>query len=110
MKESQLQSKILTALRKHGGWWVKYHAGQYAKAGVPDILGVYKRRFVAMEVKRPNTKVTKLQAATLQAIRKHGIAVVVRSVDEALRVLYIIDAKDKGERRNGKAQARRPSS
>lgn len=94
MREAYLQGAILRALRKRGGWWVKYHAGpRYSTGGVPDILGAYRGLFVAMEVKVEDARVTPLQAATQQEMRQKGkaIVVVVRSVKQALKVLDAID-------------------
>lgn len=91
MKEAYLQSKILKALRKAGGWWVKFHNGpRYGAPGTPDILGCYYGMFIALEVKRPGEKPTPLQASTIQSIQEQGkgIATVVHSVEEALSVLH----------------------
>lgn len=104
MKEKYLQTKILKALREAGGWWTKYHVGpRYSQAGVPDILGCYRGLFVALEVKLPNTHSTKLQEQTQKKIRVdgNGIVAVVRSVDEALSVIYAIQRRIKanGERK-----------
>jgi len=107
VKESAIQSKILKALREHGGWWVKYHPGpRYGQPGVPDIIGCYYGRFVGLEVKRPGQKPTKLQEVTHEEIRKQGkgIVAVVHSVDEALMIVYAI------QRRIKHGKARRPGS
>ena len=59
MRVDNLQGVILRALRKRGGWWVKYHAGpRYSTGGVPDILGAYRGLFVAMEVKTDRGRLT----------------------------------------------------
>lgn len=95
MKERVLQSKILQALRRYGGWWIKYHVPpRYGTAGVPDILGCYRGIFVAMEVKRPGgDSPTPLQQEQINSIRRdgRGIAIVVQSVDEALGICYKLD-------------------
>jgi len=107
VKEAYLQSKILKALRKAGGWWVKFHNGpRYGAPGTPDILGCYQGMFIALEVKRPGEKPTELQASTIQRIRSEGkgIATVVHSVDEALTVLHNAIKRRKmldGEKENG---------
>jgi len=110
MLERALQAKILAALRRLGGWWVKYHTeGRYASAGVPDIIGCYRGRFIALEVKRPGRKPTPLQAATIAAIRKEGqgIAEVVTSVDEALSLVLTSERSERDASEEGRTGARR---
>lgn len=93
MREADLQARILKWLRSRGGWWVKFPAGPYAPAGVPDILGCYRGRFVAIEVKKPGGGVTKLQAATQERIAKQGQGLVATafSLDDVRELLDNID-------------------
>ena len=99
--ESKLQQKILKRVRERGCYAVKYPAGPYSRAGVPDILGCIKRRhespygtdyevgeFFAIEVKRQGEKPTKLQEREIRAIRKaEGRAIVIRSMEELQKFL-----------------------
>lgn len=89
MKESQLVQNIrkyLSTLPKCFFW--KEHGGQYGTAGIPDIIVCYKGRFIALEVKIGSNQPTRLQAATIEQIRRAGgIAVVVRSVDEVKEIM-----------------------
>jgi len=58
--------------------------------GSADLIGVMRPngRFVALEIKMPNGRVTPDQEAWLKTIRDFGgVAEVVRSVDEALLVV-----------------------
>ena len=84
MKESQLIQNIrkyLATLPECFFW--KEHGGQYGTAGIPDIIVCYKGRFIALEAKVGKNQPTRLQAATIEQIRRAGgIACVVRSVDE----------------------------
>jgi hypothetical protein len=59
--EKSLTVDIRRLLRKHGGYFVKFWGGPMSKAGVADLLGVYRGRPVAIEVKRPTGKVTRDQ-------------------------------------------------
>ena len=63
------------------------------KKGLPDIIGCYRARFIAFEVKRDEEgKPTKLQAYRISEItRTGGVARVISSVEEALRILDRID-------------------
>ncbi len=56
--------------------------------GCPDLLVCYRGRFIALEVKEPRGRVSKIQNKVLNDISvAGGWAVVVRSVDEALALL-----------------------
>ena len=75
MRESQLQTSLLKALKQHG-WF--YKASDRYRAGIPDIIGCYKGRFVALELKVFPNKITPLQDYELKAIyREEGHANVV---------------------------------
>lgn len=98
MREADLQDRILKWLRGHGGWWVKYHVGpRYSLAGIPDIIGSYRGRFIALEVKLPGKQPTKLQQATQTQMRDKGKAIVrvVQSLDEVQQLLYNLDRRRK---------------
>ena len=69
MLESQLQSKLLKELKKVG-WF--YKASDRFRAGIPDIIGCYQGRFVALELKVDPRKVTPLQDYELKAIYREG--------------------------------------
>lgn len=89
--ESRLTRKILVALREiPGSWWVKIHGGPF-QSGIPDIMGCVRGHLYALEVKSPETGhgVTALQAQTIDKINAAGgTARVVRSVEEALEVVW----------------------
>jgi hypothetical protein len=62
--------------------------GQYGTAGIPDIIVCYKGRFYGLEAKVGKNKPTRLQAATIEQIKRAGgTAAVVRSVDDVKAVL-----------------------
>ena len=89
MKEAQLIQNIrkyLTTLPECFFW--KEHGGQYGTAGIPDIIVCYRGRFIALEAKVGKNQPTRLQAATIDQIKRAGgIACVVRSVDEIKEIL-----------------------
>lgn len=89
MKESQLIQNIrkyLATLPECFFW--KEHGGQYGTAGIPDIIVCYKGRFIALEAKVGRNQPTRLQAATIDQIRRAGgTACVVRSVDEVKEIM-----------------------
>lgn len=65
MTEAQYAAKLLPALRKAGAWAVKIHGGAFQRGGLPDILGCYRGRFFAFELKGKNGELTARQAKTL---------------------------------------------
>ncbi|QFP95793.1 holliday junction resolvase [Gordonia phage CherryonLim] len=86
--EARLSRKIMTALRNEGAFVFKVHGGPMMMAGLPDIVGVYLGRFIAVETKMPGNKPSDLQLVIHDRIRAAGGQVVVaHSVDEALEVL-----------------------
>ena len=80
----------LKALKRQGHpiWWLKIHGSPMQRAGVPDLLICFGGRFVAIEVKTPEGKVTRLQKHTIEQIKAaDGGTYVCRSVlalDEVL--------------------------
>lgn len=56
MKEKTITNKILKYLKEQPCCFAfKEHGGAYGTAGIPDILCCYKGKFVAFEVKTPDT-------------------------------------------------------
>lgn len=72
-------------------WWLKVHGGPYQKTGVPDIIGCYRGRFFAFEIKVPGGRTTPKQDHEVERIQEAGGAV---SVVESLREIQkLIGAK-----------------
>lgn len=89
MNESEIVKQIKEYLKTVPNcfFW-KEHGGQFGASGIPDIIICLKGRFVAFEVKTKKGKLTVLQAITLRQIQKAGgIAEVVRSVEDAKRIV-----------------------
>lgn len=103
--ESRTVKKILDALRKRGGFWNKTHGNPMVTKGLPDIIGCYRARYVAFEVKRDALKKpTKLQRYKLEEIaRAGGVARTISSVEEALRILDRIDELQEARARRRKS-------
>ena len=92
MRESQLILNIRKYLATIPGcfYW-KAHGGQYGTAGIPDIIVCHKGKFIALEAKVGRNQPTRLQAATIELIRRAGgVAAVVRSVDEVKEIMQAI--------------------
>jgi Holliday junction resolvase len=68
MTESQATTKLLNQLRDYGYFW---KASDKFRAGVPDIVGVYAGRFMAIEMKIDYNSPTPLQIHELMEIIKN---------------------------------------
>lgn len=100
VKESTLVRNILKEIRAEGGWWFKTHGSPYQMAGLPDILGCHRGRFIAFEVKIPGqeTKTSPRQEMTMHRIQEAGgVVAVVSSTHGALGVLSILDKAKENE-------------
>ena len=86
--EQTIQSEILKYLKSVGAYTIKVSAA--TKAGIPDIICCYKGRFIAIEVKRPETKtnVSPLQVANItMIINAQGEALVAWSKDMVIECI-----------------------
>ena len=94
-RESKLSRKIMAELEKRGAFCFKVHGGPFMVVGLPDIICCYRGRYLAFETKTPNGgKTTPVQRLVHSKIVKAGgVAVVIRSVEQALQYLDAIDAE-----------------
>ena len=88
--------KYLASLGSDVFFW-KEHGGPYGTSGIPDIICCYKGRFVGMECKLPDGRLTELQKRAINKInRAGGIARRVESVEDAKAIIELIDEKEIG--------------
>ena len=89
MLEKDIVAAIMRYLKTVPGCFAwKEHGGMYGTSGLPDIICCYCGRFVGLEVKTPDGKVTKLQEVALAKIQSAGgVSAVVRSVDEVKTII-----------------------
>ena len=81
------QSGILKYLQSLKGCWVTKISFANER-GVPDVLGCYKGKFFAFEVKSGKGVATPIQKAQIDRIHvAKGVAHVVRSVDEVKNII-----------------------
>lgn len=86
--EARLSRQIMTALRSRGAFVFKIWGSEHMMAGLPDICGCYRGRFIAVETKMPGGKTSLRQDYVIKKLREAGARVVVaHSVAEALEVL-----------------------
>jgi len=95
MKEQDYQRKIVKFLEGNGAYVVKVITA--SKKGVPDVLACYKGRFIAIEVKTPQTMngASDLQKYNLACIKESGgFSMVACSVDQVETTLMLIDVEE----------------
>lgn len=84
--ETLFQEQVLKYLKETiGGYWIKIHVSSFTSRGVPDVIGSYKGRFIAFELKRPDGKgtVSKLQEYNIKLINEAGgYACVIQSMEQ----------------------------
>lgn len=100
--ERAVVKKTLLQLRARGGFWIKIHGSPFQIAGIPDILGCYRGRFIAFEVKRDASgRPTPLQQHMMEKIRAAGgFATLIFTAEQALDLLDRIDARQEARRRD----------
>ena len=78
MRESVFQTRVLKKLRQKGVFF-KIWGGGFQQAGIPDIIGCYKGKFVAIELKTDVGRLSDLQKVILKRIEDNGgVALVIR--------------------------------
>ena len=95
--ESRILKKILEYLRGKGGRWVKIHGGDnpFQESGIPDILGVYRGRAIAIEVKTPVGVLSVKQRLFLRDWENAGgISLVADRLAVVKRLIASIDEED----------------
>lgn len=92
MKEAAIQRQIIKWLESNGAFVVKTVTTN--KSGVPDLLVCWFGRFIAIEVKRPTGKVTKLQEYKIGQINSAGgVAFVAYGAQDAIDKLLAYHPK-----------------
>jgi hypothetical protein len=93
--ETRLTNKIKKALWRYDptSVWYKIHGGPSQQKGIADLLGCYRGRFVALEVKRDRRfRASPAQRYQLDRVNDaKGFSAVVYSPEDALGVLREID-------------------
>ena len=80
--EAKVKKRVREILDLLGAYHFNPIAGQFGRAGVPDIVGCINGRFFGIEVKAGKGKTTVLQEQQLQAIRDAGgIALVINETN-----------------------------
>lgn len=72
MAEKQIENKIKNELKNIGAYFNKNYGGAYSKKGRPDIEGVFKGFYFAIEVKQSTGTPTPIQLKNLHEIADNG--------------------------------------
>jgi hypothetical protein len=88
---SQLVKSIKKLITEHGGFCYKHYAGgPVGLNGVSDLIGCYRGKALAIEVKSGKDKLTDAQSKFLENWRRAGgIALEARSIKEVADALDI---------------------
>lgn len=94
---TQRESRVTNAIRQAvlkaypGAVLWKIHGGSMQRAGIPDLIGCIRGRFVALEVKHPDAArgLTRLQESALEAVQKAG-GLAYGPVVDPEEVLYLL--------------------
>ena len=94
MHEKDIVAAIMRHLKTAPGCFAfKEHGGMYGTAGLPDIICCYRGRFIGLEVKTPEGRLSKLQEITIAKIKAaKGEAFKVTSVEEVRLILEKLNA------------------
>ncbi len=99
MRETDLVRRCMMAASKCGAVVWRNNTGAYKDkagrlvryglcVGSSDIIGIYEGRFIAIECKVGNAKLTKEQEIFIEAVKNQGgVAFVARSEDDVKKVL-----------------------
>lgn len=85
--ETRIVKKIKEALGEAfpGAYFRKIHGNPYQHAGIPDLVGCVQGRFVGLEVKTTNGRVSEIQRLEgIEIIKSGGIYGVVTDAQEAI--------------------------
>ena len=92
ISEKEITKEIREYLKLHNIFHWKQWQGLGSAPGVPDIIGIYKTRFLAIEVKTKRGMLSERQAIFLNNINAEGgIGFVARSVEDVVSHLDIVD-------------------
>ena len=91
--EAEITRAIRGCLKSLGVWhWKQWQGPMSQPKGVSDIIGIWKGRFLAIEVKTQTGRVSEYQQRFIdRVIEEGGIAFVARSVDDVIDGLGVRD-------------------
>jgi hypothetical protein len=89
--EAEITKEVREYLKQCNIFHYKQWQGLGSMHGISDIIGIYKGKYLAIEVKRPGSNPTDKQQAFLEQVyREGGLAVCVHSWEELADFLEVI--------------------
>ena len=96
--ESRLKSDIKAYLKGEGIYWCMIQGGAFSKPGDPDMVVCAKGRFIAIEGKTYDGRLSDIQIFRKGQIEASGGRyVVARTVDDVQRVIEDVRKEAKGQ-------------
>jgi penicillin-binding protein-related factor A (putative recombinase) len=91
LKESEITRQIKDVLDICKIFYFKHWSGPFtSKKGIADIIGIYKGRFLAIEVKSSRGKVSPEQKKFIDDVnREGGVGLIVYDVDRVINALNL---------------------
>lgn len=74
--ESRLSRDVQKMIKSRGGYCWKVWGNELTPAGTPDICGVYRGQFIAVETKMPGNDLSPIQRYRISRMRLAGALVV----------------------------------
>lgn len=93
--EGKVKAKVVDILKARGAYYFFPVTGGFGRSGVPDIVGCYRGRFIAIECKAGKNEPTELQKREINKINENsGVAVVINehTIDSVTKLLDTIDS------------------
>lgn len=97
--EGKVKKKVLNLLISNGAYYCMPVTGGYGRSGVPDIIACLNGKFLAIECKAGDNKITALQDKALADIQKAGGSALVINED-GIKDLEFLIKFIKGESKN----------
>lgn len=94
-EEGKLEKQVEAYMTKRRVWQLARYQAQSSQNGLPDRLYLYKGYLLGLELKTDKGTPTTLQEKKLKCINENGgIGLIIRRVEEVVKVLDLIDAYD----------------
>ena len=90
--EAQITKAVRGILKHLGVWHFKLHQGLGSTPGIPDIVGIWEKKPLFIEVKTRKGKLSEAQEIKIKEIKAAGgIVFVARGIDDVIDNLGVRD-------------------
>lgn len=72
MLERDFQKQVIEFLKRHNIYYIKVWGGGYQRSGIPDLIICLKGKFMAVELKNEDGKLSPLQLYNINKIKQAG--------------------------------------